>query len=179
MEEGNELTILAQVSEAIATLDEEARRRVITWLAQKYGAGAGHAAQPLAVPKGGSWTSHSEELANSSPWNDFADFFSEVCPESDVEKALAAGFWRHKVLGEQTFSGGAINGALKDLGHQLSNVTVSLNRAIKQKPSLAIQVKKSGSSKQGRKTYKLTAAGMSYVEKMISKIGEAENELVD
>ena len=52
---------------------------------------------------------------------------------------------------------------LKDLGHRASNITDALSSAMKEKPALIIQVKKSGSARQARKLYKLTDAGVKWV----------------
>jgi len=59
------------------------------------------------------------------------------------------------------------NASLKDLGHGLSNVTVALDGLKDEKPALILQLKKSGTSKQARKTYKLTVEGAKRVRQML------------
>ena len=60
-----------------------------------------------------------------------------------------------------------VNNELKDLGHEVSNITVAFTTLQNRKPHLARQVKKTGTSKQARKRYKLTIKGMRKVEQML------------
>jgi hypothetical protein len=53
------------------------------------------------------------------------------------------------------------------LGHGLINITAALDDLREAKPALVLQVGKSGKSRQARKTYKLTIAGIKSVEEMI------------
>jgi DNA-binding PadR family transcriptional regulator len=50
----------------------------------------------------------------------------------------------------------------------VSNITTALSSLIERKPQLVIQTRKSGNSKQARKRYRLTDAGIRAVERMIS-----------
>lgn len=59
------------------------------------------------------------------------------------------------------------NKELKDLGHGVGHISEKFDALIKDKPSLVLQLKKSGSSAQGKKTYKLTNEGIKRVEAMI------------
>jgi hypothetical protein len=60
-----------------------------------------------------------------------------------------------------------LNTNLKNLGHGLSNVTDALTSLINRKPSFVLQTAKSGKSRQARKKYKLTRAGLDEVRRMI------------
>jgi DNA-binding PadR family transcriptional regulator len=51
---------------------------------------------------------------------------------------------------------------------------VALGTLIKQKPSFVLQLRKSGNTKQARKSYKLTEAGIRAVRNMISGSGGSE-----
>ncbi len=59
-----------------------------------------------------------------------------------------------------------MNDLLRDVGHELSNVTVSFRTLEKKKPSLARQSSKAR-GKMGHKTYRMTAAGEKAVQKMM------------
>lgn len=76
-------------------------------------------------------------------------------------------YWFQEIVGDSEFESAKLNRELKHMGHGLSNVTKALNSLIGKKPSLAIQTKKSGSSKQARKKYKLTHAGVQKVQEML------------
>lgn len=67
-----------------------------------------------------------------------------------------------------------MNTALNNLGHKLANVTVSLSVLIEAKPQLVLQLRKSGKSKQARKTYKLSVAGIDRVKEMIDGQGTTD-----
>jgi DNA-binding PadR family transcriptional regulator len=64
--------------------------------------------------------------------------------------------------------GFTLNKELKNLGHGVSNITSALDTLMSRKPALVIQTKKSGTSKQARKKYKLTLEGLRAVERMVS-----------
>lgn len=93
----------------------------------------------------------------------FAQFFADVDPQNDREKALVAGYWLQVVSNNETFSGFQVNKELKNLNHRLSNVTYALGQLIQLKPPLALQVKK---GKGGKKDYALSQAGINYVGEM-------------
>ena len=65
-------------------------------------------------------------------------------------------------------TGQQVNDALKNLGHAMSNITDAFTSLIRRKPQLAMQVEKTGSSKQARKKYKLTIAGINEVKKLLT-----------
>jgi hypothetical protein len=60
-----------------------------------------------------------------------------------------------------------VNKELKNLGEGILNITSALDALKAQKPALALQLKKAGKSRQARKTYKVTVAGLKFVENMI------------
>jgi translation elongation factor EF-Ts len=53
------------------------------------------------------------------------------------------------------------------MGHHVSNITDAMNELQRQKPQLAVQLRKSGTSKQARKTYRITTEGVKAAEIMI------------
>ena len=63
-----------------------------------------------------------------------------------------------------SFDATRANRELKHLGHNVANVTVALTYLMQQKPALVLQLRKSGSTKQARKTYKVTTAGISAIK---------------
>jgi Transcriptional regulator PadR-like family len=83
-------------------------------------------------------------------------------------RALVVGYWYQFVQGEAEFTGQTINSALKHLGYRAANITTAFDRLQAQRPALVVQVRKSGTSKQARKKYKLTNEGKRAVEQMIA-----------
>lgn len=88
--------------------------------------------------------------------------------ESTPLKPLVVGYWFQVLQGEQDLDGFQINKELKHLGHGVSNITTALSSLIDRKPQLVIQTRKSGNSKQARKRYRLTDAGIKAVERMLA-----------
>ncbi|MCY3626724.1 MAG: hypothetical protein OXG88_03680 [Gammaproteobacteria bacterium] len=90
---------------------------------------------------------------------DFADLFSSVNPQRNADKALVAGFWLQERSGDNSFDAQNANRELINMGHRLSNITVSLNQLIQRSPALVVQVRKKGKSQQARKLYRVTHEG--------------------
>jgi hypothetical protein len=61
-----------------------------------------------------------------------------------------------------------LNRELKNLGHEVGNITRALQGNIDEKPALVLQLRKSGGTKQARKIYKLSVAGIKAVEARLS-----------
>jgi len=97
--------------------------------------------------------------------------FDAAHAKTEKEKALVAAYWVQISQGQPSFPAQILNSSLKDLGHGVSNITDSLDALKTEKPALILQLKKSGTSKQARKTYKLTAEGARRVQQMISNEG--------
>jgi hypothetical protein len=88
-------------------------------------------------------------------------------PGTHAEKALVAGYWLQVCEGADRFTAHPVNKELTHLGHKLPNVTAALEDLKTTKPALVLQLSKSGTSQQARKTYKLSHAGVERVEEMI------------
>ena len=97
----------------------------------------------------------------------FAELYDAVAPNTHADKALVAGYWLQVCEGGEDFDSQSANNELKHLGHRLSNITAALTRLKGTSPSLVLQLKKSGTSKQARKTYKLTTAGVKALHEML------------
>lgn len=158
-----EITAMTGVTAALTPLDDDARRRVLRWAAERF---------EVTVPKFRSTGDDAEEevsgMAATSDYASFAELFENSTPRTTTDKALIAAYWFQVIQGSTGFQSQQLNNELKNLGHGLSNVTDSLGSAERAKPTLVMQVNKSGKSKQARKTYKLTLAGINYVKAMIN-----------
>ena len=101
------------------------------------------------------------------------DLFNAVGPKTEPEKALVVGYWVQVVEGQADFGSQQINGMLKDMGHGVSNITDVLSSLMNRRPSLVMQTKKVGTSRQARKRYRLTVAGVQEVERRSKTQDEA------
>ncbi len=150
---------MAAMAEILGGLEAGAAERVLRWAGERFGV------HDVAKPKPGHPTE--ETTASLSTQNDLADLFEAAGPTTEPEKVLVAGFWRQQLLGEGDLDAQLINSELRHLGHGISNITRAFDQLIGQRPQLAIQTRKSGSAKQARKKYRITAEGLRAVQRMI------------
>lgn len=151
-----EVKALARVVEAIDGLDVSAIQRVLEWAWKRF-VGAG-----LPDPGAGRGAAPAEHA-------DLAELYVAARPATDPEKVLVVAYWHQVNAGKENLDAQTINTDLKNLGHGVGNVTRACSALIREKPQLMIQVKKAGSTRQARKQYRLTAAGLQRVrDKLVS-----------
>uniref|UniRef100_UPI0009FE8D8E hypothetical protein n=1 Tax=Mycobacterium avium TaxID=1764 RepID=UPI0009FE8D8E len=166
---------MGKVSKALGGLEEEARSRVVRWVAERYGITLG------AVPRkqigggagkdvgGDEFDALDEHADDEGPaWNHFAELYHASGASTHPEGMLVAAYWVQVLKGQESFGSLELNKLLKDLGHGVTGTAKVMTMLIAKKPALILQLKKSGKSQQARKTYKLTDAGKKAVEQMIA-----------
>lgn len=168
----NELTAMKAVAEALSKLDESGVRRVLRWANDAFspktlGSMDASRAETPAAQANGVPTATAGELRPK--FDTLADLYAAADPKQDSDKALIVGYWVQVCEGEGDFDGFSVNKKLKDLGYAVSNITSAFNGLINRRPQLVIQTKKSGTTKQARKLYRLTTEGQRTVEKMIQQ----------
>lgn len=99
----------------------------------------------------------------------FDKFIERIDPQSDSDTALATAYWIQVKENAENFSASEVNRRLIHLGRRIGNITNALGSFQKNSPYYVIQVKKKGSTKQARKIYKVTAAGISAIDNMIKQ----------
>ncbi len=162
MVEDREVKAMQAVVEALeAVEDAEARSRVIKWTAERFGVALAQKGVPESGIEGG-------QVAQVLEYATFAELHSAASPGTESEHALVGGYWRQIVQTQTEFAAQEVNDDLKNLGHAIGNITVAFNYLRAKKPALVLQLQKSGTSKQARKKYKLTQAGVTEVERMIA-----------
>lgn len=159
MVEDPEIRAMASVADILSNLDGEAVERILRWAAQRFNVSLG--VEPRAGRREGAGAA-----AASSNTTDFADFFSRLNLTTENDKVLAAGYWFQQVEGVEELDAQQLNSHLRHLGHAISNITRTFDRLMEQRPQLAIQTHKGGSSKQARKKYRITTEGIKAVERM-------------
>lgn len=162
--EDTELDAMKSILDALQAQDPEAQKRIIAWVIGKLSipnAPAAAPENPKATVKGSA----------DSQFATFADLYNAALPETTADKALVAGYWLQTCQSQEHFTGQSANKELLNLGHALTNITNAFSSLKDKRPALAIQVRKSGSSQQARKQYKLTQAGTDAVTAMMQRGG--------
>lgn len=156
---------LGAIGEALEPLSDESKRRVLRWAADYFG-----------EPIGGSRSSCADDEKGKGEANreyaDVADLFAASSAKTQAEKAMVVAYWTQVLEGKSSFTGYQINSQLKDLGHGVGNITDVFSKLMRREPQCVIQVKKSGTSRQARKLYKLTKAGIDEVEGLLGVSAE-------
>lgn len=159
-----EIQAMSAVAAALGPLEPDARGRIINWAAQRFGA------LPTVLGTNTSRATPAQAVATeSTAFEGFAELFAAAEPKTDKEKTLVAAYWVQNCENQPNFAAQALNTILKDLGHGVGHITDALDALKDDKPALILQLKKSGTSKQARKTYKLTQEGAKRVQQMIRK----------
>ena len=157
-----EVTAIQSVLNALGPLDPGGRQRVYEYVGSRLrivGDGVEH----------GSFRSDGEsgDASRTEDYGSFAEFYESADPQSNAVRVLVASYWLQEHEENDSFVSFDVNKALKDLGHGVSNITAAFSALKQQKPALVLQVKKAGKSRQARKTYKLTKAGLEVVKEML------------
>ena len=155
-----ELDTMKAIAKALDELESaESRVRALRWAVGAYGGGSSPTMQI---------TRDSLTRAVAEEPQDFAALFDAANPQTAEAKALIAGYWFQIKEGNTDLDAQTLNTALKDLGHGIRNITVALGGLEGRSPALARQIKKSGTTKQARKRYRITTAGRRAAERLLA-----------
>jgi hypothetical protein len=165
-----EFEAIKTLHDALEPLDEGARARVVGYIASLLGI------ETIAArgSKKDDEASEEEEAAADAAAKDaktfatFAELYAAASPSSNGEKALVAGYWLQVCEGAENFTAAAAQKELTHLGHNVANITDAIDTMKSQKPQLMLQLKKSGTSRQARKLYKVSHEGVKRVEAMVN-----------
>ena len=163
-----ELQAMTSIAALLTNLDEESRARVLNWAADKFGVSISGNNVNLSIDGDGS-EGNDKERPQGKNYVDFVDLFDDVTPNSNFEKALTGAYWIQAMQGEPSWRSLQVNNLLKDTGNGIDHIVDALGSAQRKNPALVRQMAKSGKSRQARKTFKLTSAGIKFIA---SKIGD-------
>jgi len=162
----SELEAMSAILRSLEPLDNAARRRVLTWAMDRLSIEEAGAAK--RAPKPGVEAPSAEPnplgLAQFASLGDA--YTASGPPDTESRRALVVAAYLQEVEGCE-ITGFEINSRLKHLGFGVQNITLAMNSLINARPQLAIQVRKSGASKQARKLYRVTAEGLKEVEALL------------
>ena len=157
-----EVNAMGSVLKALDGIEPEAQERVLRWASGRFGVGFGMADKKDQAADMPATDEEEKQFA------DFPSLHDAAGPKTDPERALVAGYWFQEIQGQSDLEAQALNTALKNLGHHISNITDALSSLKGRKPALVIQTQKMGAAKQARKKYKLTTAGVKAVKTMLT-----------
>lgn len=156
-----EIEALGALDNALSQLEPDAAVRVLRWAGAKYGAPEIVKPEPDPDDEAGG------EDNPAVGFEEMADLMAAATPKTGVERVLIATYWFQVLSGESNVNSQQINNELKNLGYPISNITDTFTSLMTRKPQLAMQVQKSGTSRQARKKYKLTIEGINAVKRML------------
>jgi hypothetical protein len=105
------------------------------------------------------------DAAGSVP---FTALIEKWTPNTQADWALLGAYYFQRVMGEQNVTGLQVNRELKQHGYGVTNITDCFTTNMQTEPKRMHQAGKSGKSKQAKKLYLVTTAGMKYVEDRLS-----------
>lgn len=166
-----EFTAMQAVYKALEPLDDDARKRVVEYISARLEIApsmpkrlrAEHVASDDEIDE----AALEAEKKGAPKYGSFAELYDAAQPKTNAERALVAGYWLQVCEETESFDGFSANKELKNLGHGIGNITTAIDALKGQKPAMVLQLKKSGKSRQARKTYKVTITGIKAVEAMI------------
>jgi hypothetical protein len=161
----DEIEALKVVNDALGSIPPEAQSRVLRWAADRYGVSLSSKAHKTQT--GDQYSGSGDKGADAGDFASLADLYVATDPSGEKEKALVAAYWHQVIQQEPDFTSFQVNKELKDLGHSIGSINKVFDRLMAQKPQLVVQLKKTGTAKQGRKRYKLTKAGIEGVKSML------------
>lgn len=164
MPENDELAAMRKIAEALDDLDDAAQQRALQWVNSRYRKATGGS---FTLTSSSPFLDRESSPATEQKYETFAELFDAANPTSEKEKALVAAYWEQLCKNQPSFGSQSLNTELKDLGHRVGNITEALTSLKNERPSLVLQLKKSGTSRQARKTYKLSQEGVKRVQTMI------------
>lgn len=168
MTDDPELQAMAALRDALEPLSSDETQRVLSWAADRFSVELG---TPVDNDSTSSQSDTNEQkVSEERHFEDFAELYYEADPSTHQERVLVGGYWFQVLKGQNELTARAINQELKHVGRKVPNITRAFRRLEEKKdPALAMQVRKTGSSRQARKIYRLTKPGVSYVEQMLDE----------
>jgi hypothetical protein len=158
----SELWAMQIITSALSELEPAAKTRVLAYVTARLGF------EPEHLSNGRPESEIAKSVEGRS-YSELAELYDAVSPSNEAEKALVAAYWSQVCNGAESFESLTLNKGLKDLGQGVSNITSALSKLMDAKPSLVLQIKKSGKSQQARKLYKITEAGKKFIRDMLNE----------
>jgi hypothetical protein len=171
----NEIEAMGRIEKALAGLEPDEVQRVVVWMVdyanKKLGA---EVRLPPGTRGGRDGLGGGAKDRSPGAFERVGDLIDAVEPTSAPEYALVTAYWFQELQGNESVTGQQVNNTLKDLGHGVSNITDAFNTLQERRPALARQIAKSGTTRQARKRYRLTEAGIREVRQVLTAADEED-----
>ena len=156
-----EIEAMRAITELMHGLQVDQVRRVLSWANDKFG---GQVRTTVSMQE-----SRTTEAANPRPpiFAALADLYDAASPSTEPEKLLVVAYWFQVVQGTGELESQVLNKELKNLGHPVGNITRAFSSLAETTPRLVMQTRKTGSTKQARKRFRLTVEGIRRVGQML------------
>lgn len=167
--EDEELAVIQTIMSALNSLDDELSRiRAFDYVSSRLKTDTVFKKESHGTERnnGSDGTVSGKDI--TSGFSTFADFYNSANPSMQTDKALLAGYWIQKSSGEGNFDSRSVNVELKNLGYGVSNTSSAVTSLTKKKPTLVIQIGKTGKGTRARKVFKVTSAGEEKIREMLS-----------
>ena len=152
-----ELAAIATVVAALEPLDNDSKKRVITYAVDRF---------RLSVATKGTDRILGPDRrtpTDDQDYSDFADFFHAVDAYTEPEQLLVSAYWLDR-NGTGEFRAGDLSAPLSDLGHATTRVSHSMEALRLTRPSFLNQVSKSGRNK----VWRISDAGRKLVDSWLA-----------
>lgn len=169
-----ELDAMRLVAGALQQLAPSARQRVLRWAVDRFGvASEVSSAATVPVEARPPYAAGFEAAAPHSPNPEttLGELYAACDPQTDADKTLVVAYWLQEVEGNAGIDAQRVNTELKHLGYGVGNITRAFEKLKDSRPQLVIQTKKAGTTKQARKTYRVTAEGKRLVQNLRGSAG--------
>jgi uncharacterized protein YodC (DUF2158 family) len=111
------------------------------------------------------------EPTDSKEYKTFADFYDAASPATEEDGVLVAGFWFQVLQDQESLDSQTLNTELKNTGHPVAHMPHALDKLMKAKPRLIVQLRKQGKTRQAKRKFKLTTEGVKKVREMLARSG--------
>ena len=155
-----EVAAMAALSEALDPLSDEVRVRVLAWARSRYAPAIGpamSAAEPTPA-----------RVSGLAGYTTLAEFVAACGADTDSGRVLATATFVTQRNAADSFTAAEIQSELKHLGYGVGNITRVIDGLSGQRPQLVVQLKKQGNTRQARKVYKVTEAGIQETQRMLA-----------
>lgn len=166
-----EIKALNDCYAALKGIEPDAVERTLAWLTKKFA--VKHTSSVAAAPDkpivpaedtaaagdSGLAGNGGDILAFPTP----GEFLAALNLTDDNERALAVAAYLQKKEPDGELSGFVINKELRHAGHGMKNITRAIQVWVDSRPQLMIQLRKSGTTRQAKKNYKVTGEGFKWV----------------
>ena len=171
-----EIEAIVKSYEVIKDLDSASKRRVITWLVNKFDlSGEMPATKGISSVMGKNSALAGPGMVEMELPEDLTGFetaenlYNQIATKTEPEKVLVVAAYLQEKLHLTELGGRRINTELKRMNQGVKNITAAISSLTKKTPPLMSQNKKEGASPQAKKKYHVTEEGIKKVNEALQK----------